>query len=132
MKDMFDYLEEEECPEDLVFLIKRRRNKKTRKNNINTLLYLSEINSDGSLKFTRGLITAMDIKHNYYYDHIRNTVRSEKITCEIYIISKFQYYQLIPKELKPVKKETWWGRIKVWFSRKFEEFMTTPIDSSLP
>lgn len=128
---MFDYLEDS-CQEELVFLIKTRRNKKVRKNNINNFLFLSGINSDGSLKFTRGLITAMDIKYNHYYDHIKNVVRSEKITCEIYIMSKFQYYQLIPREFKPVKKETWWDRIKVWFSRKFEEFMTTPIDSSLP
>ena len=130
MFDCFDCFEERVCHEDLVFLIKKiRGNKKTRKNNF---LYLSGINSDGSLKFTRGLITAMNIKHSYYYDHIKNTVRSEKIACEIYIMSKFQYYRLIPKELKPVRQETWWNRFKVWFSRKFEKFMTTPIDSSLP
>ena len=121
MKDMFDCLEAS-CQKELVFLIKTRRNKKVRKNNVNTFLYLSEINSDGSLKFTRGLITAMNLKYNYYYDHIKDTVRSEKIPCEIYIMSKLQYYQLIPKEFKPVCQDTWWNRIKVWFSRKVQYF----------
>ena len=113
MKDMFDYFEERICPEDLVFLVKKLRGNKK-----NKFLYLSGINSDGSLKFTRGLITAMNIKHSYYYDHIKNTVRSEKIACEIYIIPKFQYYRLI---FKPVRQETWWNRIKVWFSRKVKK-----------
>ena len=67
-------------------------------------------------------MTAMNIKHSYFYDHIKNTVRSEKITCGIYIMSKFQYYQLTPGEFKPVRKEKWWDRVKVWFFRKVQYF----------
>jgi hypothetical protein len=118
---MFDCFEEEDNrPEELVFLIKIRRNKKVRKNNI---LYFSGINSDGSLRFTRELISAIDIKHNYYdYEHVKNTVRINKITCSIYKMTPFEYNQLVPKEFKLVRKETWWDRIKVWFSRKVQYF----------
>lgn len=135
MKDMFDCLEEElNLPEQFVFIVKTRRNKKVRKNNVNTFLYLSEINPDGSLKFSKGLVTALNIKNNYYYDHIKNTIRSEKITCMIFRMTDLQYYQIVPKEFKPIKsvRKEWWRNFKVWLSRKFEKFMTTPIDSSLP
>ena len=135
MRDMFDCFEEgDNRPEELVFLIKIRRNKKVRKNNI---LYLSGINSDGSLKFMRGLENAKPITpKDHFYEHIKNRVRLENIHCSIYRMTVAQYcsitYRTNPDFVKLVRKETWWDRIKVWFSRKVTEFMTLPVDSSLP
>ena len=60
------------------------------------------------------------------------------VRCLFVILSEEEYYYLTLTQEdyyqtnKPVKKETWWGRIKVWFSRKVTEFMTLPVDSSSP
>ena len=118
---MFDCLEEDFNEDrEFVFLIKQRRNKKDRKHNI---IFLSRVKYDGSLEFKRGLENAKMINlRDYYYEHIKNTVRIKGIHCSLYRITKTQYYSLFyPTSVseKPVKKETWWGLIKVWFFRKF-------------
>ena len=123
MKDMFDWLEEDfNIRPEYVFLVKHRRNKRTRIHN--PTIYLSGVNLDGSLKFMRGLENAKLITpEDYFYEHIKNRVRLENIHCSIYRMTVAQYCSITcrtnPDFVKqPVRKKKWWDRIKVWFSRK--------------
>ena len=125
MEDMFDWLEEDfNIRLEYVFLVKHRRNKRTRTHNP---IYLSGVNRDGSLKFMRGLENAKPITpKDHYYEHIKNRVRLENIHCSIYRMTAAQYWSIIcrtnPDFVKPVRKKKWWDRIKVWFSRKIQYF----------
>lgn len=109
---MFDYLESTFNEEqEFVFLIKYIRNKRYKPRNF---LYLSGINHDGSLRFTKGLENARMInpKDDHYYYHIK--IRAGRIHCGLIRMTKLQYYKSVER-----KRETWWDHIKVWFSRKF-------------
>lgn len=125
MKDMFDCLEEDfNIILEYAFLVKLRRNKRTRTYN---LIYLSGVNRDGSLRFMRGLENAIPITpKDHFYEHIKNRVRLENIHCSIYRMTAAQYYSITfrtnPNFVKTVRKEKWWDRIKVWFSRKVQYF----------
>ena len=125
MKDMFDCLEEG-FNEDLeyVFLVKQRRNKRTRTHG---LLYLSGVETRGNLIFRRGLENAeFLIPEEPLYEHVKLIVRTRGIHCGLYRMTKTQYNTVVKFDtdrLKvPVRKERWWDRIKVWFSRKVQYF----------
>lgn len=126
MEDIFDWLEEDFNirPEEYVFLVKHRRNKRTRTHNP---IYLSGVNRDGSLKFMRGLENAKLITpKDHFYEHIKNRVRLENIHCSIDRMTVAQYCSITCRTnldlVETVRKETWWDRIKVWFSRKVQYF----------
>jgi hypothetical protein len=124
MKDMFDCLEESYNPlEEQVFLIKVVKNKKRQKKKI---YYLKTIGQ--KILWTSKMEESMCLLPvSPSYIIVREVVRKSGISCQILRVPL-----IIRERNKPVRKEKWWDRIKVWFSRKFEEFMTTPIDSSLP
>jgi hypothetical protein len=124
MKNMFDCLEKSYNPlEEQVFLIKVVKNKKRQKKKI---YYLKTIGQKilWTLKMEESM-RLLPVSPSYII--VREVVRRSGISCQILRVPL-----IIRERNKPVRKEKWWDRIKVWFSRKFEEFMTTPIDSSLP
>ena len=125
---MFDCLEDTvNVYQEQVFLVKRIKNKRHQKLKY---LYLKHIDNMGNTEWSIYRIDAVClIPCRPSYCFIRDMIRKYKVSCQIYRES------LINKKISvkiPVRKEKWWDRIKVWFSRKFEKFMTTPIDSSLP
>lgn len=124
MKDMFDCLEEDggyNC--QMVFLTRKIRNKRGRKSRF---LYLQEICPDGSFRWGVDFRYAINItpRDTIYYEAIKKKVRDEGLVCFFRRVSFSQY--LLENGLwdawKPVKKETWWSRFKVWFSRKIQYF----------
>lgn len=128
MKDMFDCLEESFIPShDEVYIVRIIKNKRKQKQK---MLYLYEFSQDGRADWTENMEDAILIwPVGLTYEAIRDGIRKYQIPCSIYRVPKIMKIKSIwPRQ----KKEKWWRRIKVWFSRKFEEFMTTPIDSSLP
>ena len=129
MKDMFDCLEETvNVYQEQVFLVRRIKNKRHQKLKY---LYLKHIDNMGNTEWSvyrKDAVCLIPCRPSYCF--IRDIIRKYKISCQIY-----REYLNINEKISvkiPVRKEKWWDRIKVWFSRKFEEFMTTPIDSSLP
>jgi hypothetical protein len=135
MKDMFDCLEEDFNEDrEYAFLVKQRKNKRTRTQG---LLFLSGVGINGSLVFRKGLENAeFLIPEEPFYEYVKLIVRTKGIHCGLYRMTKTQFntilYATTPDFVKPVRKVRWWSRFKVWFSRKVIEFMTFPVDSSLP
>ena len=130
MKDMFDCLEESYNPlevKEQIFLIKVVKNKKRQGKKI---YYLKTIGQEilWTLKMEESMCL---LPFSPSYIIVREVVRKSGISCQILRVP-YTLKITIRERSKPVRKEKWWDRIKVWFSRKFEEFMTTPIDSSLP
>ena len=131
---MFDCLESTFKEGDKVFLIRPIKNQKKRKL---TLLYYSYIDRqeiDWSFKLS---MAQQLIPGSTDYERVKQYVRDNRLKCMLYLMSDFEFNERIRKErekiiLKPVRKEKWWDRIKVWFSRKVTEFMTLLVDSSLP
>ena len=128
---MFDCLEDNFNinEKENIYLVRRVKNKKKQKTNI---LYLSTISQSGKTEWTKEIKEAIRLHpFSYNYQIIRDTIRKYKIPCQIY---RRIFVDTLNRTTKPqpVRKETWWDRFKVWFSRKFKEFITTPIDSSLP
>lgn len=114
MKDMFDCLEESYNPflEEQIFLIKVVKNKKRQKK----ILYLAYINEFDCpvWELNPNLIHSLS-PGSIYYERVKKVVREKRISCQVMRIPKrFQ--------VKPVRKEKWWDRIKVWFSRKVQYF----------
>ena len=132
---MFDCLESTFKEGDKVFLVRLIKNKKKRKLKLLYYSYIDRQEIDWSFKLS---MAQQLIPGSTDYERVKQYVRNNRLKCMICLMSDFEFDEKIRKErekiiLKPTKKEeTWWDRIKVWFSRKFEEFMTTPIDSSLP
>ena len=135
MRDMFDCLESTFKEGDKVFLVRLIKNKKKRKLKLLYYSYIDRQEIDWSFKLS---MAQQLIPGSTDYERVKQYVRNNRLKCMICLMSDFEFDEKIRKErekiiLKPTKKEeTWWDRIKVWFSRKFEKFMTTPIDSSLP
>lgn len=127
---MFDCLEESYNPlevKEQIFLIKVVKNKKRQGKKI---YYLKTIGQEilWTLKMEESMCL---LPFSPSYIIVREVVRKSGISCQILRVP-YTLKITIRERSKPVRKEKWWDRIKVWFSRKFEEFMTTPIDSSLP
>jgi hypothetical protein len=116
MKDMFDCLEEdwyENYGKHKYYIIKRIRNKKYKR-----FLFLSKIDWENNrLLWNSKKRYALQItpSHVYEYDLIRKMIIQGNIRCEFYYYHGLQI-------VKPVRKEKWWDRIKVWFSRKVQYF----------
>lgn len=128
MKDMFDCLEESYNPlEEQIFLIKIVKNKKRQRKKI---YYLKTIVWDKILWTLKMEESMCLLPFRPSYIIIRETIRKSGISCHILRVPHTPKPTIIGD--KSVRKKKWWDRIKVWFSRKFEEFITTPIDSSLP
>jgi hypothetical protein len=125
MEDIFDQVEKTyKIGDGLVLLIlegghKRKSKKKD--------LYFSKIGNSGlTLTWVTSptVSTPLNPSSSLYFEDIKKLVRRDK---------KNNYKLILLKDVKafknnnhniqslvePVKKETWWGRIKVWFSRKF-------------
>lgn len=114
---MFDCLEDnyDINEKENIYLVRCVKNKKKQKTNI---LYLSTISQSGKTEWTKEIKEAIMLHpFSYTYQIIRDDIRKYKIPCQIYRENKYQI-----TELKPVKKEKWWDRIKVWFSRKVQYF----------
>ena len=117
-KDMFDCLEESVNTRDEIYLIKTIKNKR---NKGNRPIFLS-----GIVPLLGQLIWSAEkgkakkiIPGTTNYEIIRSIVRERKIWCKAYRISPLMKKV---EEHKPVRKEKWWDRIKVWFSRKVQYF----------
>ena len=119
MRDMFDYFEEGwygnlmEGNNYRYYIIKKIRNKRHK----TKILFLQDIDYRNDLliwdsKKKNALQISPSLQQ---YGQIRNLVRRKNIRCEFYC------YHGLELE-KPVRKETWWNRIKVWFSRKVQYF----------
>ena len=118
MKDMFDYLEEDREGNYIVFLCKKAKNKKNRRK----LFYLYFIDELGNPVWGTEPNIAYSLSiGSLYYELIKKVVREKNISCQLYKLSLPQFI-ITPTKLQPVKKETWWNRIKVWFSRKVQYF----------
>lgn len=131
---MFDCLESSFKEGDKVFLVRPIKNKKKRELKLLYYSYVDRQEIDWSFKLS---MAQQLIPGSTDYELVKQYVRNNSLKCMLYLMSDFEFDERIRKERekiipKPVRKETWWERFKVWFSRKFEEFMTTPIDSSLP
>ena len=131
---MFDCLESSFKEGDKVFLVRPIKNKWKRKLKLLYYSYIDRQEIDWSFKLS---MAQQLIPGSTDYELVKQYVRDNRLKCMLYFMSDFEFNEKIRKErekiiLEPVRKETWWDRIKVWFSLKFEEFMTTPIDSSLP
>jgi len=130
MKDMFDCLEETtiiNVYQEQVFLVRRIKNKRHQKLKY---LYLKHIDNMGNTEWSvyrKDAVCLIPYKSSYYF--IRDMIRKYKVSCQIY-----REYLHLRRNIRQNtrQKEKWWDRIKVWFSRKVTEFMTIPIDSSLP
>ena len=114
---MFDCLEENWDSTDIVFLSKTIKNKRRGKRKI---LFLNQINEYGyPIWGTEPNIIFSLSPSSQFYEQIKKMVREKKISCQIYSVPISQFLTITSK---PVKKETWWNRIKVWFSRKVQYF----------
>ena len=60
------------------------------------------------------------------YNQVKKIARENMVRCLFVILSEEEYYYLTHDDYyqtnKPVRKEKWWDRIKVWFSRKVQYF----------
>jgi hypothetical protein len=117
MKDMFDCLEENWNSEDIVFLSKTIKNKRRGKRKT---LFLNQINEYEYpiWGIEPNIIFSLN-PSSQFYEQIKKMVREKKISCQIYRVPISQFLIITSK---PVKKETWWSRLKVWFSRKVQYF----------
>ena len=115
---MFDCLEETvNVHQEQVFLVRRIKNKRHQKLKY---LYLKHIDNMGNTEWSvyrKDAVCLIPCKPSYCF--IRDMIRKYKVSCQIY-----REYLNINEEIHaiPVKKETWWDRIKVWFSRKVQYF----------
>ena len=128
---MFDCLEESYNPfEEQVFLIKVVKNKKRQKKKI---YYLKTIGQGDKILWTPKMEESMRLLLiSPSYTIVREAVRKSGISCQILRVPYIDFLKPTIIGNKPVRKVKWWGRFKVWFSRKVIEFMTLPVDSSLP
>ena len=112
---MFDCLEETvNVYQEQVFLVRRIKNKRHQKLKY---LYLKHIDNMGNTEWSvyrKDAVCLIPCKPSYCF--IRDMIRKYNISCQIY-----REYLSINEEIS-VKKETWWDRIKVWFSRKVQYF----------
>ena len=115
---MFDCLEESYNPlEEQVFLIKVVKNKKRQKKKI---YYLKTIGQE--ILWTPKMEESMcllPVRPSYII--VREAVRKSGISCQILRVP-YTLKLTIRERSKPVRKEKWWDRIKVWFSRKVHSF----------
>lgn len=112
---MFDCLEDTvHIYQEQVFLVRRIKNKRHQKRKY---LYLKHIDNKGNTEWSvykKDAVCLIPCKPSYCF--IRDMIRKYNVSCQIY-----REYLSINKEIS-VKKETWWGRLKVWFSRKVQYF----------
>jgi hypothetical protein len=124
MRDMFDCLESTFKEGDKVFLVRLIKNKKKRKLKLLYYSYIDRQEIDWSFKLS---MAQQLIPGSTDYERVKQYVRNNRLKCMICLMSDFEFDEKIRKErekiiLKPTKKEeTWWDRIKVWFSRKFKK-----------
>jgi len=114
---MFDCLEEtwngkEEY--EFVFLSKVLKNKKRGKKKILYLAYINEFDCP-VWELNPNLVHSLS-PGSIYYERVKKVVREKRISCQVIRIPKKRF------NVKPVRKEKWWDRIKVWFSRKIQYF----------
>ena len=116
---MFDCLEETvNVYQEQVFLVRRIKNKRHQKLKY---LYLKNIDNMGSTEWSiykKDAVCLIPCKPSYCF--IRDMIRKYKVSCQIY-----REYLNINEKISvkiPVRKEKWWDRIKVWFSRKVQYF----------
>ena len=121
---MFDCLEETHSGKEWFYLVRTYKNKR------GGMLYLSSvIPLLGQLRWSSDLKDARKIFiRTADYEIIKSIVRDRKVRCQIMWMNE----EPKPKP-KSVRKETWWDRIKVWFSRKVQYFagyisIEKPID----
>ena len=124
MKDMFDCLESTFKEGDKVFLVRPIKNKKKRKLKLLYYSYIDRQEIDWSFKLS---MAQQLIPGSTDYERVKQYVRNNSLKCMLYRMSDFEFNERIRKErekiiLKPVRKEKWWDRIKVWFSRKVQYF----------
>ena len=120
MKDMFDCLEESYNPlevKEQIFLIKVVKNKKRQGKKI---YYLKTIGQEilWTLKMEESMCL---LPFSPSYIIVREVVRKSGISCQILRVP-YTLKITIRERSKPVRKEKWWDRIKVWFSRKVQYF----------
>ena len=121
---MFDCLESTFKEGDKVFLVRLIKNKKKRKLKLLYYSYIDRQEIDWSFKLS---MAQQLIPGSTDYERVKQYVRNNRLKCMICLMSDFEFNEKIRKErekiiLKPTKKEeTWWDRIKVWFSRKFKK-----------
>ena len=136
MEDVFDKIEKV-YKGGYVFLVLEKGNKRKSLTKPSSY-YFSYIDyKDESLIWEEGLNKgACLIPNDAVYNQVKKIARKNRVRCLFLILSEEEYYYLTHDDYyqtnKPVRKEKWWDRIKVWFSRKVTEFMTLPVDSSLP
>ena len=116
---MFDCLEETvDVYQEQVFLVRRIKNKRHQKLKY---LYLKHIDNMGNTEWSvyrKDALCLIPCKPSYCF--IRDMIRKYKVSCQIY-----REYLNINEKISvkiPVRKEKWWDRIKVWFSRKVQYF----------
>ena len=116
---MFDCLEETvNVYQEQVFLVRRIKNKRHQKLKY---LYLKHIDNMGNTEWSvyrKDAVCLIPCKPSYCF--IRDMIRKYKVSCQIY-----REYLNINEKISvkiPVRKEKWWDRIKVWFSRKVQYF----------
>ena len=138
MEDVFDKIEKV-YKDGYVFLVIGKGNKRKSLTKPSSY-YFSYIDyKNESLVWKKGLDNgACLIPGDSVYNQVKKIARENMVRCLFVILSEEEYYYLTLTQEdyyqtnKPVKKETWWDLIKVWFSRKVTEFITLPVDSSLP
>ena len=116
---MFDCLEETvNVYQEQVFLVRRIKNKRHQKWKY---LYLKHIDNMGNTEWSvyrKDAVCLIPCKPSYCF--IRDMIRKYRVSCQIY-----REYLNINEKISvkiPVRKEKWWDRIKVWFSRKVQYF----------
>jgi hypothetical protein len=119
MKDMFDCLEESYNPlEEQIFLVKVVKNKKRQKKKIYYLKIICRDKILWTLKREESMCL-LPVRPSYII--VREVVRKYGISCQILRVP-YTLKLTIRERSKPVRKEKWWNRIKVWFSRKVQYF----------
>ena len=117
---MFDCLEETvNVYQEQVFLVRRIKNKRHQKLKY---LYLKHIDNMGNTEWSvyrKDAVCLIPCKPSYCF--IRDIIRKYKVSCQILRVP-YTLELTIRERNKPVRKEKWWDRIKVWFSRKVQYF----------
>ena len=125
MEDVFDKIEKI-YKGGYVFLVQGIGNKRKSLTKP-TSHYFSYIDCDDNIIWEEGLNNgACLIPGEAEYNRVKKLARENMIRCMFIILSEQEYFELTHDDYystkKPVRKKKWWDRIKVWFSRKVEEF----------